>query len=413
MKERIKYYNNFVNLTLGALIIFTALNYTENTFGSSVFKYFAGIILIIALISSVNINDYKWAGYLILIICIMPLFLMIIGVYQLDMQQSIEYIFLFIYYLVLIICLSNYYADNLLQFISVWQTSLTILLFSLLIVYKGISLRLGYLLNLTLSGQRYGGNLLEQRYGMGFANVNTLALFSILLIFCSFYQLYKGKRKLMSIIDIIASIVFILNAESRTPFILLITLAVSFMVVNVKNKLTMLYLENTFLIIGGLSTITFMVLFIHGADSILYQSINNFSSSRLLYGTLSFSFLESFGNVFWGVGPLNSSYITEKVFNNNFTLDNSIEYYVFTLGIIGAVFIYTYLFYLFVKVNKSYSKIGFVTSAFYFVFSFFENTIFLPVSAVTLLCLTIIFIVLRNTNNEANKQIINNSNDNI
>lgn len=398
MHKRMKYYNTFINLTLGALIIFTGLGYTENTFGSSILKYVAGFVLIIATISSVKINNYKWIIYLILVMCVWPLILMMFGLYNIAMQQSIGYIFLFIYYLVLIICLSNYYANNVINFITVWQVSLTGLLFSLLILYGGISLRLGYLLHLTLTNQRYGGNLLEQRYGMGFVNVNTLALFSMLLIFCSCYQLYKRKRIALSFIDIVASIIFILNAESRTPLILIVILFLLFLIENIKHKNLRINIENIVLFIEIITTILFAVLFINGQGSSLYQNINEMSSSRLLYGTVAFKYLKLFGNVFFGVGPLNTSYITGEIFHNMATLDNSIEYYVFTLGIVGTILVYSYLFYLFVKVNKSGSKMGFVTSTFYFIFSIFENAIFLPISAVNLLCLTIIFIILRNEN---------------
>lgn len=405
MNRRRKYYDGFINLTLGALIIFTALNYTENTFDSTILKYIVGFVLIICLISSVNINNYKWLGYLIFIMCIVPLCFMVIGIYRVNMQQSLEYIFLFSYYLILIICLSNHYANNISKFISIWQIALTALLFSLLIAYGGISLRLGYLLKLILSNQRYGGNLLEQRYGMGFVNANSLALFSTLLIFCSCYQLCKGRKQILSIVDILASIIFIFNAESRTPFVLFAILAITFLITNIKNKNVRLCLENIVLIVGIIFTIFFTNLFLRGSGSNLYQIVNEFSSSRLIYGTMAFMFLKSFGNasVLFGVGPLNTSYITGKVFNNMLTLDNSVEYYVFTLGIMGMVLVYSYLFYLFIKVNKSYSKIGFITSAFYFMFSFFENAIFLPISAITLLCLTIIFMVLRNVDNEVSK----------
>ena len=81
---------------------------------------------------------------------------------------------MYLFYLILVICLSNVYENRLGTFIFVWQVSLTLVFLSLLVIYRGLSLNLSYLLKATLTNQRYGLFLAEQRYGMGFLNVNTL-----------------------------------------------------------------------------------------------------------------------------------------------------------------------------------------------------------------------------------------------
>ncbi len=272
---------------------------------------------------------------------------------------------------------------------------------SLLVIYRGLSLNLSYLLKATLTNQRYGLFLAEQRYGMGFLNVNTLALFAMLLVFCSCYSLHKKKYKLFSIFDLLFAFILILNAESRTPFVLIIVLAVSLMIVNLKNDIRRYQIQNIILGLEIIFAFLFAKLFISGdTSSILYQEMDVFSSYRLSFGTAAISMLKSNDSLIFGIGPLNSSYITEKVFGNVLTLDNSLEYYVFTLGIIGAILIFCYLFYLFYQVNISLSKLGFITATFYFSYSFFENTIFLPISAVSLFCLVIIFAIVKRSYDE-------------
>lgn len=409
MNKRKNLYNLFIDYMLGFLIVFTILSYTENPVGSSILKFIPGFIIILSTIGKIDFNAYKWVGWLFLIVGVMPLILIILGVYNYDTGQSIAYIFLFSYYLVLIICLAEFYSNKLVSFITIWQVSITLVLAGLFVIYRGISLNLSYLLSLTISNQRYGQFLLVQRYGMGFRNVNTLAMVSMLLIFCSVFNLIKSRLKALSIIDIAASIIVILNAESRTPFILMFVLLICYLISRVKNNARRIFVENLVFIFEVIIAICFTFIFVNDSQSSFYNAIDEISSYRLSFGASAFILLKNIGNIFLGLGPLNSSYITKTIFGNTLTLDNSIEYYVFTLGLLGFALVYIYLFYLFFIVNKSGSKFGFITTTFYFVYSFFENTIFLPISTISLLCLTIIFITVRNSEENGTAKINYNS----
>lgn len=397
MKINNSFYERIFNLMLYFLIIFSTLSYTVHPLGGTLLKYVIGIIIILVSILYVRFDKYEWLVGLIIIMVIIPLFLIICGVYDYDISQNINFIFLFIYYLLLVICLSNFYKNSITKFIRVWQYSLSFVLFILLLFYKGISLEVGYLLNLTLSNARYGNDLLVQRYGMGFLNVNTLALFSTILLFCSLYSLYKREHIILSLIDLLGVTVFILNAESRTPFILLIFIFITYLICQIRNLRMRIVFENFLLFLGIIVSVWFMILFTIGTNYYYYGALDDLSSHRISFGTSAFTFLKFDENIWFGLGPLNTTYISETVFGGQLNLDNSIEFYTITIGILGAILIFGYLFYLFYKVNMSTSKIGFITASFYFVYSFFENTIFLPNSMVSVFCLTIIFIILRDS----------------
>ena len=103
----------------------------------------------------------------------------------------------------------------------------------------------------------------------------------------------------------------ILNAESRTPFVLIIVLAVSLMIVNLKNEIRRYQIQNIILGLEIIFAFLFAKLFISGdTSSILYQEMDVFSSYRLSFGTAAISMLKSNDSLIFGIGPLNSSYIT-------------------------------------------------------------------------------------------------------
>lgn len=93
MNKRKILYNLFIDYMLGSLIVFTILSYTENPVGSSILKFIPGFIIILSTIGKIDFNAYKWVGWLFLIVGVMPLILIILGVYNYDTGQSIAYIF--------------------------------------------------------------------------------------------------------------------------------------------------------------------------------------------------------------------------------------------------------------------------------------------------------------------------------
>ena len=296
MNKRKILYNLFIDYMLGSLIVFTILSYTENPVGSSILKFIPGFIIILSTIGKIDFNAYKWVGWLFLIVGVMPLILIILGVYNYDTGQSIAYIFLFSYYLVLIICLAEFYSNKLVSFITIWQVSITLVLAGLFVIYRGINLNLSYLLSLTISNQRYGQSLLVQRYGMGFRNVNALAMVSMLLIFCSVFNLIKSRLKALSIIDIAASIIFILNAESRTPFVLMFVLLICYLISRVKNNARRIFVENLVFIFEVIIAICFTFIFVNDSQSSFYNAIDEISSYRLSFGASAFILLKNIGN---------------------------------------------------------------------------------------------------------------------
>lgn len=396
MNNKDNIFSRAIDVFFALLLTFTTLGYTQISTGSTVIRYICGALIIILVLPRLHFENYQWAISLLLIQCFIPIILMIFGLYNYDMEQSIAYIGLFIFYLLLVICLAENYYKRVAHLLFIWQVTLSTVLLALLVFFRGISLNLGYLLNNTISNQRYGSSLLVQRYGMGFKNVNTLALFSMLLIFCSCVSLYHRCRICLSLIDILASIIFILNAESRTPLVLILVLLICYLVIKLKNLQLRLYLKNIVTVCEIIFSIIFATLVISGKTTSFYLTIDNLSSYRLSYGSSAINMLKNAGDELIGIGPLNSSYVMHTVFGDTLTLDNSIEFYLFTIGIIGAILIFTVFFFLCFKVNKTGSNLGFVTCIFYYCYSIFENAIFLPVSAISLLCFTIMIMVIRN-----------------
>ena len=222
MKKEHHFYTAAINTFMIFFIFCTALSYTEHPMGTTNGKFLVGFLIITCTIFFVDFSKYKWVIPLVAISVLYPLILMVFGIYNFNMLQSIEYLALYVFYLLLVICLSSFYENKVSTFIFIWQVSLTLVLSMLFVFYRGLSFNLSDLLKATITNQRYGTFLTNQRYGMGFLNVNTLALFSMLLILCSCYSLIKKRSRLLSIFDLVFATVLILNTESRTPIVLIL-----------------------------------------------------------------------------------------------------------------------------------------------------------------------------------------------
>lgn len=132
-----------------------------------------------------------------------------------------------------------------------------------------------------------------------------------------------------------------------------------------------------------------------GISSMIYQELNSISSMRLYFSTKALDFVRSVGSIWFGVGPMSTSFVTTEIFGNNLTLDSSIGYNLFSFGIVGTIIIFTYIFLLLLKEfnnNEQYLVIYFI------VYAMFENSIFIPSSLLSCFGCIILFIFMRMRN---------------
>ena len=139
-------------------------------------------------------------------------------------------------------------------------------------------------------------------------------------------------------------------------------------------------------------------------SSHIYGYIDELSSYRLSFGTQAINFVRDHSSTLVGVGPMSTSYLTTAIFGETIKLDNSFEYYLFSIGWIGLTVVYAFYVWLMIKVsqvkNIRYRTIGLVIMTFYFMYSIFENDIFIPNSPLSQFCLVIVFIIFKQTSNE-------------
>lgn len=385
-----------INCLLFIYIFCLILSYTELSSFTNTVKFILSVAIVMVELPYINIRNYLWTGPLIIALVFLPLFLSVIGVYSTSMMQVIVFIFYFLLTLFFWISLANCYLDDVSTFINIWCFSINGALLLLFLFYKGISLNILYFINAIMSDQRYGSSVLMERYGMGFINVNTFALFSGLLIVCALYQIINKEFVVLSILDIIVGLLFILNAESRTPILALGIMVMIWIIQYIR----LVEFKAMFNFVIEVSSFVFVLCFIwllfSGSSSRVFNIVDSITSFRLSFGNLAVNNIRgSLVSLLFGVGPMKTSYVTEQLFGNSISLDNSIEYFLFTTGLIGLVIILSFFIWLVWRVCRSNQpNIPFVRGmvGYLIVYSFFENCIFIPGSPISLFCIVILFI---------------------
>lgn len=390
-----------LNILTFALIFSFVLGYTELSSGQSMIKIVLQFMIISLTIFKVNFKNYSWSFWIIGIVVILPLFLLIIGEYSLSPERLLLFVIFYLFNYIFTICIADFYQNHLDMYVTIWQIAIASVLTFLFIIYRGINFSVLQHFNAMVSNDRYG-NIGLQRAAMGFINVNELGMFSAVLIICCIYQIGKRKFYLFSTLLILLSIVLVFNSESRTPVIAVLFSIVLIGILKVKSKL----LRRTMEIFGSLIFLTFtsyfLYLLVKGdmlSDS--FQKFDELSSYRLTYGVQALNIVKHLGSPWLGLGPMQSSYINGNLISGN--LDNSFEYYIFTLGYIGTILIYMVVMWMVIRLMKYKKTTSFLFFGFYIIYSYFEHAIFSPNSALSFFCLTIIFIFIKGTyNNEKN-----------
>lgn len=387
----------FVDALFFFFAIFAILGYTELPLKANIVKPVLQLLFILLTIKNVNFRDYMWLSPLLIVVVLWPLVAILLNIYSYDTTQILLYIAVFFFTLIFIICVSNFFKGRIANIINLWFYALNLSFLVLYILYKGISLNLGYLMHSIITNDRYGANKLVQRYSMGFTNINTFALFATILLLCAAYEIMHHRMILLSSIDVVVGIIFILNSESRSPLLVLLMLVAIYAVLSVKHKGIRLSLSHLIIIlILGYSVIFIYLMISDNQLSKAYNAIDSFSTFRLSFGSQAVEFLRQSGNVMFGLGPMSTTYITNNIFGRLMTLDVSFEYYIFTLGIFGLMIIYGFFGWLFSKIIniKEDHRFVIIITSFYFIYSLFENILFIPNSTASIFCLSLIFTYL-------------------
>lgn len=382
-------------------LFFSVLGYSSIGKGLSVIKTVIQVLLITLEVRKIDFKKYVFIWPLIFSSVLFPLVFIITGIYRLYIYQNILFCFYMVFNLIFIVCVSNRYKNKVLKLVKIIYIALNTSLIVLLLVFRNLSFNIPYLISAMITNQRYGNDMLLHRYGMGFNNVNTLALFSSLLIMISLYYIVHDKHVVLCFCDILFSLLCIVNAESRTPFFVLFVILVYFIVLNIKIPEVRRFCESIIYLALLSMSCAFIYYLVSNSGSTSFESyIDNLSSYRLSFGINAMTILKNSGSLLFGVGPLSTKFITLKVFGNNFTLDNSFEHYLFTLGWLGFAFVYGFFIWIFVKIHKQ-GKLNdahyvLILLMYYFTYSLFENIMFIPNSTVSNICLFIIIAYVAN-----------------
>ena len=389
-------HKRMVGFLLFIYVLSLVLSYTELSSGTNIFKFIFSILIVAIELAHIDLRKYIWTWPLLISLVVLPLFLSVVGIYSTSMKQVIIFIFYYVLTLLLWISLANCYFNDIGGFINVWFFSINVSMLLLFIVFRGISLNISYFVNAMISNQRYGSDLLVQRYGMGFVNVNTFGLFSSILIVCAFYQLINKRFVVLSIVDILAGVLFIFNAESRTPVFALGMMFIVWGIQHIRLVSVRKTMNVITVLVGSIFSLCFIGLLFIGSSNRLFGIIDSITSFRLSFGNLAVNNIrENLGSLFFGIGPMSTNYVTEQLFGGSISLDNSIEYFLFSVGIIGLIIIISFFIWLVFQVCKpNYQQVLFVRGliCYLVVYSFFENCIFIPGSPMSLFCVVVIFI---------------------
>lgn len=383
---------NFLTLSL---IVSFVLGYTELGTAQSSIKVILQILIILFTVSKVDYKKYVWSVWLLIIIVILPFALILIGVYDFSQLQVISYSIFFMFNYVFTICIADFYSRNITEYIEIWQLALTLVLAFLWIIFGGISLNLGQYLNSMINNNR-SNELGIGRVSMGFTNVNQLGMVSAILVVCCIYQIVKKKHCVLTSLLMIAGLILILNSGSRTPIISIGFATFIFLTRFFKNK----FFRNILGFAGFFLFLAFSLLFVYlliKGDTLAstFQAIDKLSSYRLTYGVQAMTVLRGIASVWSGLGPMKSSFINGNLYSGS--LDDSFEFYIFTIGYVGTAFVYLFVLFIFMHLFQHKSRYAFLFISFYIVYSVFEHVLFAPNSIVSFFCLTTIFIFMKKT----------------
>lgn len=319
--------------------------------------------------------------------------------YLFEFESSPSICYLFLLFLISIICVSECYKNNISDLFHLFYITIIISLLLLFIFFRGISVNIFELLESVVSNHRYGGNISTARVSMGFQNVNQLGLFAAILIVFAIYFLINRKHIIFNLGVLVLSLILLLNSGSRTPIFALCAFVGIYCVYELNSVTLKAFFKASIILIFLFSYLLFIYLiYFSNADPSFFQLIDELSSFRISFSQEALELTSKLGNSMTGIGIMSSSYIQNTYTGDNFAIDSSIAYYLLTIGWIGSLGLNYSVAYLTYKINKLSYPILSSMFGFYISYAFFENVLFTPNSGLGIIVLSITFTYLRQDN---------------
>lgn len=399
IKFRGTFFNNPIsNLCMILIVVGSVFAYTQESTIGNIIKITGEFGIILLNIWTINFKYYKWMSPALIIFILGPLFFVSIGLYNTSPIETLKYVFFFFWFLLMIICIAEIYQDNLNLLISIIYMTICMCMLVLYIEYRGLSFDIVALIKSIITNQRYGGNITTARVSMGFVNVNQLGLFGSIISLFSINYLMLKKKIIINFFLMLVSIILITNSGSRTPILAILF----FLCVYTAYKLNNIFISNitkkmVWLVLLSIYGVFIFMLYSGNIWSNSYQLADKLLSFRISYSKQALSILQNSGNYYIGIGPMSSSYIQNTFTGNNFEIDSSIAYYLVTIGKIGTICMYVFLFILGYFLDKKENIFVLSLFGFYMIYAIFENVLFTPNSALCIFTFGIVSAFVRHT----------------
>lgn len=376
--------------TYKILYIFMIMGYVLNfstsfsTIGGGM-KYFFSLIMLTSLMSGkLVIKKYYIILSLLFPFAIIPMILMIIGKYRLEMNYVLTYSLSYLLFVFLSIAVIELFS-SVIEFCKFTNYGLFCALLLNIIISRELSLNVYQMLINIL------GNTRTERALLGFVNPNTVGLIAaigLVLIISQYF--YIGITRL-NMFFLIFYLFIIINTGSRTALLSPIIGLVVITVLKLARRIPTIIFILIMCILA-----TFMITFIYYKfvlhdTGLKFGTINQLTSSRLERQLFTLDYLKAHNLLFWGIGNLNSTALYSNYMVGFLNTDNSPIYFVTTIGVAGLVQIIIILVWLFSNIDVN-NKAGVFCSATLIMSSLFEHTLFVSSSLFSLFFLCIIFI---------------------
>lgn len=358
----------------------------------SVFKY-GTMLLMITYFFRYNVDFKKYIPIISLLMpfFIVPLILVVIGVYQLNLKGILFNAFFYLMYILVSISIIETF-NNIIEFVQFVNIGIFVPFFLNIILSGQVSFNIFLLLTNMVDNSR------NARSFLGFTNPNTAGLIAMVgLVSCAIVIINKVKVP-GTLFCFLFYFVAIVNTGSRTAlmspiFGFLITgLIYSVGKLSVNKKITAICFA-----VGCMLVLLFFV-YNKVNISLSWDSLNELTSERLFRQIFTFRYLKNNHLLTFGIGSLNSSalYGNDNSFVNTLNTDNSPMYFLLTIGIVGILEIFTIIGLIISKIKQENFE-GIFCLATWLISSLFEHTLFVPSSLFSLFFLSAIYVSFKNT----------------
>lgn len=375
-----KVYSAFFSLMIASHV----LSYTQqfSTVGT-IFKYIISLILFTSLLTKkINYKSYKTL-FMVLIPCtVIPLVLIILGIYIILPFNQILNSLSYFYFILLIITCKEMFVTRI-KFL--FHTQIGI---SLAVIFMAIYHRNEMSFNILVLLKNMVLNSRDIRVFLGFTNPNMLGLVLLIGIICSLDLMNSASSLKITLTNILLFLVYIVilaNVGSRTVLFSVILGLIMMLIFMQLSRLSKIKKILTYIVLAIILLFGLAIIINSNTHLTSIDSLNTLTSNRLYrqFGTIEYLLQRKI--LVRGIGNLNSSslYSGNFIFENELRTDNSYVFFLTTLGLVGLVLIIMILMKIYFKISLQDYK----TKSVFFIWiatSLFEHTLFVPSSITSL-----------------------------